>query len=176
MSNIQQYLIIILLHATSAEGEKDLSLRSNPGLHAFTYHGSFADDISFGKLIMTVNTKQIVRAVQKTSATMPDRISNRCNFRKMVWIVSGVFSCFFFLRQTYLILTKLFYCGNLRSFGGNYAFFCCGNLSNFGGNYAFFTVGTYVILAEIMPFFTVETYVILAENMSFFIRIFPIKG
>ena len=38
MSYIQHYLIILLLHATSAEGEKDFSLRSNPGLHAFTYY------------------------------------------------------------------------------------------------------------------------------------------
>ena len=65
MSYIQQYLIIILPHATSAEGERDLSLRSNPGLHAFTYYGSFADDISFRKLIVTINTKHIVKAVQK---------------------------------------------------------------------------------------------------------------
>ena len=28
----------------------ELTLIDNQGLHAFTYHGSFADDISFGKL------------------------------------------------------------------------------------------------------------------------------
>ena len=39
-------------------------------MHAFSYYGSFADDISFGKLIFTVNTRQIVKAVQKASATM----------------------------------------------------------------------------------------------------------
>ena len=69
MSTIHLNIIIILLYATSAEGEKDLSLRSNPGLHAFTYYGSFADDISFGKLIVTVNTKQI--AVSYTHLTLP---------------------------------------------------------------------------------------------------------
>ena len=45
--------IITLLHSTSAEEEQDLSLRSNPGLHAFTYYGSFADDISFGQLSLS---------------------------------------------------------------------------------------------------------------------------
>ena len=84
MSNIPQYLIIRLLHAASAEGEKDLSLRSSPGLHAFTYYGSFADDISFGKLIVTVNTKQIVRAVKKASATMDQKLNSPGPFLKLM--------------------------------------------------------------------------------------------
>ena len=84
MSTIHLNIIIILLHSTSAEGEKDLSLRSSPGLHAFTYYGSFADDISFGKLIMTLNTKQIVRAVQKASATMDQKLNSPSPFLKLM--------------------------------------------------------------------------------------------
>ena len=30
--------IVTLLHITSAEDDQDLSLRSNPGLHTFTYY------------------------------------------------------------------------------------------------------------------------------------------
>ena len=84
MSYIQQYLIIVLLHATSAEGGRDLSLRSNPGLHAFNYYRSFADDISFGKLIVTVSTKQIVKAVQKASATMDQKLNSPSPFLKLM--------------------------------------------------------------------------------------------
>ena len=84
MSNIHHYLIILLLHATSAEGERDLSLRSNPGLHVFTNYGSFADDISFGKLIVTVNTMQIVKAVEKASATMDQKLNSPSPFLKLM--------------------------------------------------------------------------------------------
>ena len=68
--------IITLLHINSAEDDQDLNLRSSPGLHTFTYYGSFADNISFGKLIVTINTKQIVRAVQKASATMDQKLNS----------------------------------------------------------------------------------------------------
>ena len=84
MSTIHLNIIIILLHATSAEGERDLSQRSNPGLYAFTYYGSFADDISFGKLIVTVNTKQIVRAVQKASAMVDQKLNSPSPFLKLM--------------------------------------------------------------------------------------------
>ena len=76
--------IITFLHATSAEEDQDLSLRSNPGLHEFTYYGLFADDISFGKLIVTINTKQIVRAVQKASATMDQKLNLPSPFLKLM--------------------------------------------------------------------------------------------
>ena len=59
--------IIIFTQATQARGEADLTLQDNPGLHAFTYYGAFADDISFGKLIVTIDTKRIMKAVQKLS-------------------------------------------------------------------------------------------------------------
>ena len=39
----------------------------------------------------------------------PDRISNRCNFWKMVWILSGFFSRTFLLRETCIILTEHFF-------------------------------------------------------------------
>ena len=84
MSCILQCLIILILHASSAEGQTDLSLRSNPGLHAFSYYGAFADDISYGKLIVTINTKQIVKAVQKASATMDQKLNSPCPFLKLM--------------------------------------------------------------------------------------------
>ena len=72
MSWFQQYFILLILQSPSARGEADLTLRSNPGLHAFTYYGAFADDISFGKLVVTINTKQIVKAaVSYTHLTLP---------------------------------------------------------------------------------------------------------
>ena len=52
----QYSTIIFIIQATSARGKADLTLQSNPGLHAFTYYGAFADDISFGKLIVTIDT------------------------------------------------------------------------------------------------------------------------
>ena len=56
---------ILNKHTALGQGEADLTLQDNPGLHAFTYYGAFADDISFGKLIVTINTKRIMKAVQK---------------------------------------------------------------------------------------------------------------
>ena len=47
-------------------------------------YGSFADDISFGKLIVTINTKQIVRAVQKASATIDQKLNSPSPFLKLM--------------------------------------------------------------------------------------------
>ena len=51
--------IILLNHTALGQGEADLTLQDNPGLHAFSYYGAFADDISFGKLIVTIDTKRV---------------------------------------------------------------------------------------------------------------------
>ena len=84
MSWLQQSLILLILQSPSARGEADLTLRSNPGLHAFTYYGAFADDISFGKLIVTIDTKQIMKAVQKAAATMDQKINSTSPFLKLM--------------------------------------------------------------------------------------------
>ena len=56
--------------------------------------------------------------------SLPDRISNRCIFRKMVRILTGFFRGFFLPRETYLILTEffrgLFSSRNLHNFGGTF--------------------------------------------------------
>ena len=58
--------IIFLINFFAGEqGEADLTLRDNPSLHAFSYYGAFADDISFGKLIVTIDTRRIMKAVLK---------------------------------------------------------------------------------------------------------------
>ena len=84
MSWLQQSLIPLIIQSTSARGEADLTLRSNPGLHAFTYYGAFADDISFGKLIVTIDTKRIMKAVQKAAATMDQKINSTSPFLKLM--------------------------------------------------------------------------------------------
>ena len=53
-------------------------------MHAFSYYGAFADDISFGKLIVIINTKQIVKAVQKASATMDQKLNSSSPFLKLM--------------------------------------------------------------------------------------------
>ena len=78
-------LTIILTKQTAlAQGEADLTLEDNPGLHAFTYYGAFADDISFGKLIVTIDTKRIMKAVQKAAATMDHKINSTSPFLKLM--------------------------------------------------------------------------------------------
>ena len=67
-------LIIFFNFFAGGRGEADLTLRDNPGLHAFSYYGAFADDISFGKLIVTIDTKRIMKAVLKAAATMDQKI------------------------------------------------------------------------------------------------------
>ena len=84
MSCFLQYIILLLIQTSSARGEADLTLNSNPGLHAFSYYGAFADDISFGKLIVTIDTKRIMRAVQKAAATMDQKINSTSPFLKLM--------------------------------------------------------------------------------------------
>ena len=62
----------------------ELTLTDNPGLHAFTYHGSFADDISFGKLILQINTKTMVRTVKKAADTMNRKLRSPSPFLKLM--------------------------------------------------------------------------------------------
>ena len=38
-----------------------LKLEDNPGLHSFSFHGAFADDISYGKMSLQLNTKHMVK-------------------------------------------------------------------------------------------------------------------
>ena len=66
------FIIFLLISTTSARGEEDLTLDSNPGLHAFSYYGAFADDISFGKLIVSINTMQIMTCLLYTSPSPRD--------------------------------------------------------------------------------------------------------
>ena len=84
MSWLQYSAIFFIIQANPARGEADLTLQSNPGLHAFTYYGAFADDISFGKLIVTIDTKRIMRAVQKAAATMDHKINSTSPFLKLM--------------------------------------------------------------------------------------------
>ena len=76
--------IILTKQAALAQGEADLTLKDNPGLHAFTYYGAFAYDINFGKLIVTIDTKQILKAVQKAAATMDHKINSTSPFLKLM--------------------------------------------------------------------------------------------
>ena len=84
MSWLQYSTIFFIIQATPARGEADLTLQSNPGLHAFTYYGAFSDDISFGKLIVTIDTKRITKAVQKAAATMDHKINSTSPFLKLM--------------------------------------------------------------------------------------------
>ena len=84
MSCSIHYIILLLISTPSAQGEADLTLDNNPGLHAFSYYGAFVDDISFGKLIVTINTKQIMTAVQKSAATMDKKINSTSPFLKLM--------------------------------------------------------------------------------------------
>ena len=77
-------LIILLNHFAWGQGEADLTLRDNPGLHAFSYYGAFADDISFGKLIVAIDTKRIMKAVLKAAATMDQKINSTSLFLKLM--------------------------------------------------------------------------------------------
>ena len=70
--------------AGSSPHTPELTLTDNPGLHAFTYHGSFADDISFGKLILQINTKTMVRTVKKAADTMNRKIRSPSPFLKLM--------------------------------------------------------------------------------------------
>ena len=45
-----------------------LKLEDNPGLHSFSFHGAFADDISYAKMSLKLNTK---RTVSYTHLTLP---------------------------------------------------------------------------------------------------------
>ena len=84
MSCSFRYFILFLISTPSVEGEADLNLDSNPGLHAFSYYGAFADDISFAKLIVTIDTKHIITAVQKSAATMDQKINSTSPFLKLM--------------------------------------------------------------------------------------------
>ena len=84
MSWLQYSTIIFIVQSTAARGKADLTLRSNPGLQAFTYYGAFADDISFGKLIVTIDTKRIMKVVQKAAATMDQKIYSTSPFLKLM--------------------------------------------------------------------------------------------
>ena len=84
MSWLTYFSILILTQATQAREEADLTLQDNPGLHAFTYYGAFADDISFSKLIVTIDTKRIMKAVQKAAATMGHKINSTSPFLKLM--------------------------------------------------------------------------------------------
>ena len=84
MSWLQYSTILFIIQANPARGEADLTLQSNPGLHAFSYYGAFADDISFSKLIVTIDTKRILRAVQKAAATMDHKINSTSPFLKLM--------------------------------------------------------------------------------------------
>ena len=70
--------------AGSTPHTPELTLTDNPGLHAFTYHGSFADDISFGKLILQINTKTMVRTVKKAADTMNRKLCSPSPFLKLM--------------------------------------------------------------------------------------------
>ena len=70
--------------AGSTPPTPELTLTDNPGLHAFTYHGSFADDISFGKLILQINTKTMVRTVKKAADTMNRKLRSPSPFLKLM--------------------------------------------------------------------------------------------
>ena len=76
--------LILANHTALGQGEADLTLQDNPGLHAFSYYGAFADDISFGKLIVTIDTKRIMKAVQKAAATMDQKINSTSPFLKLM--------------------------------------------------------------------------------------------
>ena len=76
--------LILTKHSALGQGEADLTLQDNPGLHAFTYYGAFADDISFGKLIVTIDTKRIMKAVQKAAETMDQKINSTSPFLKLM--------------------------------------------------------------------------------------------
>ena len=76
--------LILANHTALGQGEADLTLQDNPGLHAFSYYGAFADHISFGKLIVTIDTKQIMKAVQKAAATMDQKINSTSPFLKLM--------------------------------------------------------------------------------------------
>ena len=94
LMNYQAFNMIHLLHlvffstmlrsTTTSDVNQDLTLANNPGLHAFTYYGLFADDISFGKLIVTINTKRVVRAVQKVAETMDQKLKSPSSFLKLM--------------------------------------------------------------------------------------------
>ena len=77
-------LIILLNFFAGGLGEADLTLQDNPGLHAFSYYGAFADDISFGKLIVTIDTKRFMKAVLKAAATMDQKINSTSPFLKLM--------------------------------------------------------------------------------------------
>ena len=81
---IQTFLIIFINFFAGGQGQADLTLQSNPGLHAFSYYGAFADDISFGKLIVTIDTKRIMKAVLKAGATMDQKINSTSPFLKLM--------------------------------------------------------------------------------------------
>ena len=70
--------------ADSMPPSPELTLTDNPGLHAFTYHGSFVDDISFGKLILQINTKTMVRTVKKAADTMNRKLRSPSPFLKLM--------------------------------------------------------------------------------------------
>ena len=70
--------------ASSTPHTPELTLTDNPGLYAFTYHGSFADDISFGKLILQINTKTMVQTVKKAADTMNRKIRLPSPFLKLM--------------------------------------------------------------------------------------------
>ena len=63
-------------------------------------YGNFTGTVSsagFSKIfVLEFSTKTCLK---------PNRISDRCIFRKMVWILSGFFSGFFSPRETYVLLT-----------------------------------------------------------------------
>ena len=81
---IQAILIIFINFFAGGQGQADLTLQSNPGLHTFSYYGAFADDISFGKLIVTIDTKRIMKAVLKAGATMDHKINSTSPFLKLM--------------------------------------------------------------------------------------------
>ena len=61
-----------------------LSLEDNPGLHSFSFHGAFADDISYAKMSLKLNTKRMVKTVEKATSTMTSKLQAPSPFLKLL--------------------------------------------------------------------------------------------
>ena len=60
-----------------------LKLEDNPGLHSFSFHGAFADDISYAKMSLKLNTKHMVKTVEKATSTMTSKLQAPSPFLKL---------------------------------------------------------------------------------------------
>ena len=72
------------VEAPSSVDPSILKLEDNPGLHSFSFHGAFADDIGYAKMSLKLNTKHMVKTVEKATSTMTSKLEAPSPFLKLL--------------------------------------------------------------------------------------------